>query len=215
MKKPADKTAISFTDYIHQCRPGTQRIQDIPVDELNELRGAFIEKILSDELGQLSEVEKSVARSVSRHRLMAGRHPDSEEKSTPGERIADKVASFGGSWKFIILFMSILFLWMMVNAWWLRNKAFDPYPFILLNLVLSCVAALQAPVIMMSQNRQEAKDRQRAENDYKVNLKAEVEIRMLHEKLDHILLHQNKSLLEIQKVQMEMMQHISDLLSKK
>ena len=104
---------------------------------------------------------------------------------------------------------------MIINFWWLHNKGFDPYPFILLNLLLSCIAAIQAPVIMMSQNRQEAKDRNRAEHDYKVNLKAEVEIRLLHEKVDHMLLHQNKRLLEIQKVQIELMESISKMIRKK
>ena len=134
---------------------------------------------------------------------------------TAGEKLADQVASFGGSWTFIIIFFSFLLTWIAVNIWWFRNRGFDPYPFILLNLILSCIAAIQAPIIMMSQNRQEAKDRKRAEHDYKVNLKAEVEIRLLHEKIDHMLLHQNKRLLEIQKVQIEMMEHISKMIHEK
>ncbi|MGZ8541716.1 MAG: DUF1003 domain-containing protein [Chitinophagaceae bacterium] len=129
--------------------------------------------------------------------------------------LADKVASFGGSWKFIIIFFSFLVAWMLINIWWFHNRGFDPFPFILLNLLLSCIAAIQAPVIMMSQNRQEAKDRNRAEHDYKVNLKAEVEIRMLHEKIDHMLLHQNKRFFEIQKVQIELMESISKMIREK
>jgi len=114
-----------------------------------------------------------------------------EEDNTPtnfGDRMADKIASFGGSWTFILSFMSFLFIWICFNIYWLSNKGFDPYPFILLNLILSCIAALQAPVIMMSQNRQEEKDRERAKEDLKINQKAEEEIRSLHEKLDLLIL---------------------------
>lgn len=125
-----------------------------------------------------------------------------------GQRLADKVASFGGSWRFIILFGIFIIIWMVINIVLLLNKGFDPYPFILLNLILSCLAALQAPVIMMSQNRQEEKDRERAKQDYMVNLKAELEIRVLHEKLDHLIMHQQQELLNIQQIQVEMMEDI-------
>jgi len=126
---------------------------------------------------------------------------DKESELTTGERIADKVASFGGSWTFIITFFSFILIWMLLNIWLLATKPFDPFPFILLNLILSCLAAIQAPIIMMSQNRQEQKDRQRGEHDYKINLKAELEIKLLSEKMDHLLVYQNKKLLEIQEVQ--------------
>ena len=122
--------------------------------------------------------------------------------------IADQVATFGGSWTFIISFGGFLAVWIAINVIFLANKGFDPYPFILLNLILSCIAALQAPVIMMSQNRQEEKDRERAKKDYMVNLKSELEIRILHEKMDHLLMHQQHELLEIQRVQIEMMNDI-------
>jgi uncharacterized membrane protein len=132
-----------------------------------------------------------------------------------GQRVADKVATFGGSWTFILSFLAFLLLWIAANAFILMNKGFDPYPFILLNLILSCLAALQAPVIMMSQNRQEEKDRERARNDYMVNLKSELEIRLLHEKLDHLILHQEQSLIEIQRVQIDMMNDILSRMEKK
>ena len=103
-------------------------------------------------------------------------------------------------------------LWIVLNAWILGQKQYDPYPFILLNLILSCLAAIQAPIIMMSQNRQEQKDRGRAENDYKINLKAELEIKLLSEKIDHLIIHQNKKLLEIQEVQID---YLSDLMKSK
>src|SRR5581483_8369212 len=127
-------------------------------------------------------------------------------KRTAGERIADVVADFGGSWSFIICFFAVLVAWMAFNVWAGAAKTFDPYPFILLNLVLSCLAAIQAPIIMMSQKRQEAKDRLRSENDFRVNLKAELEIRHLHEKIDHILTRQWERLAEIQQIQLEIMQ---------
>ncbi|GAB3511352.1 DUF1003 domain-containing protein [Emticicia fontis] len=104
-----------------------------------------------------------------------------------GDRMADKIADFGGSWTFILSFMGFLVIWISFNIFWLSNKGFDPYPFILLNLILSCIAALQAPVIMMSQNRQEEKDRERAKEDLKINQKAEEEIRSLHNKLDLLI----------------------------
>jgi len=132
-----------------------------------------------------------------------------ERKLTFGEHLSDKIAEFGGSWKFIITFGSVIVVWVVLNAVLLLNRAFDPYPFILLNLILSCLAALQAPVIMMSQNRAEARDRLRAENDYKVNLKAELEIRHLHEKIDHLLRKQYNRLFEIQQIQIELLEEIS------
>ncbi|HUH26246.1 MAG TPA: DUF1003 domain-containing protein [Flavobacterium sp.] len=127
---------------------------------------------------------------------------------TLSARVADKVATFGGSWTFILSFLFFLLLWIAANIYLLNNKGFDPYPFILLNLILSCVAALQAPIIMMSQNRQEEKDRARAKNDYMINLKSELEIRLLHEKIDHLIMHQQQELLEIQKVQTDLMNTI-------
>lgn len=109
------------------------------------------------------------------------------ESLSYGEKVADMVAKFGGSWKFIILFMGVLLTWILINVIAILNHPFDPYPFILLNLILSCIAAIQAPIIMMSQNRQEKKDRKRAEDDYKVNLKAELEIKVLGEKIEHLM----------------------------
>ena len=125
-----------------------------------------------------------------------------KEKYTLGQRAADAIAKFAGSWAFIFAFTGVLILWMVVNTL-LAAKAFDPFPFILLNLVLSCVAAIQAPLIMMSQNRQEAKDRQRAENDYKINLKSELIIDDLHKKLDLVLENQKKINRRLDKIEAE------------
>ena len=133
-------------------------------------------------------------------------NPEFDRSLTLGERVADRVAEFGGSWRFIILFFAVMAVWITVNSIYLLFQPFDPYPFILLNLGLSLLAAVQAPIIMMSQNRQEARDRLRAENDYQVNLKAELEVRAVSEKLD-LLIHQHWAhLLEIQQVQTEMIQ---------
>ncbi len=128
---------------------------------------------------------------------------------TFGQRLADKVAEFGGSWNFILIFLGILVVWIVANSIALMRKPFDPYPYILLNLVLSCLAAIQAPVIMMSQNRQEAKDRMRSEHDYQVNLKAEIEIRNLSQKLDHLLHQEWQRLLEIQEIQTDLMRELA------
>ena len=125
-----------------------------------------------------------------------------------GQRISDKVARFGGSWYFIISFFIILIIWIIYNSSVPKGGEFDPYPFILMNLILSCIAALQAPIIMMSQNRQEEKDRKRSENDYLINLKAGLEIRSLNQKLDLLFQEKIKVLFESQAKQMEMLKSI-------
>lgn len=187
----------------------------ISVTELNQYREKYITEFLEKELGELSQTEAKVVESLKNKTLLADDPDDDDAKSTFGQRVADKVASFGGSWTFIIIFVTVLAAWIAGNVLLLSNKGFDPYPFILLNLILSCVAALQAPVIMMSQNRQGEKDREKAQNDYMVNLKSELEIRMLHEKIDHLVLHQEQSLIEIQRVQIEMMNDILSRMEKK
>ena len=126
-----------------------------------------------------------------------------ESKLTIGQLMSDWLAKFGGSWLFIVIFGFLLALWIIVNTVALLSKPFDPYPYILLNLVLSCMAAIQAPIIMMSQNRQEAKDRARSTHDYQINLKAELEIRQIHQKLDHLLSHQLERMMKIQEVQLK------------
>lgn len=177
--------------------------------ELNVFREKYIADYLVKEIGELSNLEKTVLSTLKKKDTISDKLRDSEiEEISIGQKMADKVASFGGSWRFIIVFGVFLLVWIVANALWLAHKAFDPYPFILLNLILSCIAALQAPVIMMSQNRQEEKDRERAKKDYMINLKSELEIRMLHEKLDHLIIHQQHELIEIQKVQIEMMNDI-------
>jgi len=176
---------------------------------INIFRDEYVKQMLIEEDGELRNIDLAVMESIKNQELLSTKlETDSGEKPTTGQRIADKVALFGGSWRFIIIFGVILFSWICTNSFLLLKKPFDPYPFILLNLILSCIAALQAPVIMMSQNRQETKDRTRAQNDYKVNLKAEIEIRQLHEKIDHILINQSRRLFEIQEIQIELMEQL-------
>lgn len=181
----------------------------LSLSELNEYREKVITDYLVKETGELTELEKTVLNSVKSNKTLTDKI-DGEEKQTLtiGQKIADKVATFGGSWTFIISFGIFIFVWICINMFWLVNKSFDPYPFILLNLILSCLAALQAPVIMMSQNRQEEKDRERAKKDYMINLKSELEIRTLHEKIDHFIMNQQQELLELQKIQIDMMNEI-------
>ena len=166
---------------------------------------------MEQEVGEIDQLENQVYEAISNNKVLSENiEIDIDEKLTFGQKVADKIAVFGGSWNFIILFFTFIVLWMSVNIWILITKPFDPFPFILLNLILSCLAAIQAPIIMMSQNRQEQKDRQRSEHDYKINLKAELEIKILHEKIDHLILHQNKALLEIQQIQSD---YLSDIMN--
>ena len=181
--------------------------------DLAKIRGAYVHSILESERGELSSLEQEVIRSLQEHEILSTNIDASFEKTwTFGERLADRIAAFGGSWAFLIAFGIFLMFWVGMNSLVLLWKPLDPYPFIFLNLILSCLAAIQAPVIMMSQNRQEAKDRIRSEHDYQINLKAELEIRHLHEKMDHLLSHQWERLVRIQELQLEL---LSDLGAKK
>ncbi|MCW8960781.1 MAG: DUF1003 domain-containing protein [Psychromonas sp.] len=175
-------------------------------DDLNIYRNKYIQQILAEEKGDITYLEESVIQSIKDNEILAKNIDAEYEKGLKlGEKIADKFAAYGGSWRFIITFFIILIIWIAINSIVLLSRPFDPYPFILLNLVLSCIAAIQAPVIMMSQNRQESKDRARSEHDYQINLKAELEIRNLHQKIDHLLTHQWERLIEIQQIQLELM----------
>ena len=176
----------------------------------------FIQSLLKTENEQLDQLHAIVQSAFDEEELLTAKiaEADVDQKQTFGERIADRVAQFGGSWTFILAFLGMLIGWIFINSFILLNKAFDPYPYILLNLILSCVAAIQAPVIMMSQNRREAKDRQRAQDDYLINLKSEVEIRNLHRKLDLSIEEQYLHLCEIQQKQLEMLAIIEKKLEK-
>lgn len=195
-------------ELISSDHPRFDKTGCISISELNFYRQKYIATFLAKEIGELSDLETTVLGVMQKNHILVDKIEENEERLSIAQRLADKVAAFGGSWRFIIFFLCFMAIWIGGNVYFLFDRVFDPYPFILLNLILSCVAALQAPIIMMSQNRQEEKDRARGKKDYMINLKSELEIRMIHEKLDHLIMHQQQELIEIQKVQVEMMNEI-------
>ena len=169
--------------------------------------------LLDIEDRQIRQLNEIVLKAIEEEKLIAEKLIDQDEKNLPlSSRVADRVAEFGGSWKFITLFGVGMLIWISLNVVWFKNQGFDPYPFILLNLILSCVAAMQAPIIMMSQNRQEEKDRKRSENDYLINLKAEIELRNLHQKIDLLIVEEMRTLFETQKAQLDILSSIESKL---
>lgn len=193
---------------IQETNPDWKTTDDICSNCLRQARLDMIEQMLIDEKGEIGKAEREVLDAVSNQEFITTKLAASDEQITFGTRLSDKIADIGGSWKFIIFFMISLFLWVFINSVMFLNRSFDPYPYIFLNLILSCLAALQAPVIMMSQNRKEEKDRARSESDYKTNLKAELEIRHLHIKLDQLSTHQWHQLIEIQQMQLDVLEDI-------
>lgn len=189
----------------------------ISITELNHYRRLYLTSLIIEEKGELEILDLDVMDAIKNNSILSENIQDEIEADlTVGERIADKVASFGGSWTFIFVFFTFIISWILINIRFLPIETFfDPYPFILLNLILSCIAAIQAPIIMMSQNRQEQKDRVRGEHDYKVNLKAELEIKLLSDKIDHLLVNQNKKLLEIQELQTDYLEDLMNVLKKR
>src|SRR6058998_4194879 len=199
----------SLSEFIQKKAPQWDGKSFICFDDLGKFRRDYVKEVLQDEIGELSALDNEVVESLQQHEILSSDiSKQFEKKLTFGERLSDRIAEFGGSWKFLMTFGAVIVVWIGANAVLLATRAFDPYPFILLNLILSCLAAVQAPVIMMSQNRAEARDRLRAENDYKINLKAELEIRHLHEKIDHLLRRQYNRLFEIQQIQIELLEEI-------
>ncbi len=199
----------SIFELIKNDNPGFTKNCYIRQEEVNRYRNIHLRKLIKQEKGNFDELDKDVINAISNRNVISDNIEDDwDEGLSYGQKTADKVATFGGSWTFILSFGVFIFIWMAINVWLLTKRPFDPYPFILLNLILSTLAAIQAPIIMMSQNRQEDKDRKRGENDYKVNLKAELEIKLLHEKLDHLILSQNKRILEIQELQTDYLEDI-------
>jgi uncharacterized membrane protein len=174
------------------------------------MKQAAIDKLLQDQKKHLEKLEFIVKKTIDDEQLIIYNlsHPPSENL-TEGQLISDKVALFGGSWKFIGSFFAVLIIWIVFNVLAIGVYKFDPYPFILMNLILSCIAALQAPIIMMSQNRQAEKDRKRSENDYLINLKAEMQIRSLNQKIDLLLEEQIKTLFETQEKQFDLLYEIN------
>lgn len=199
--------------YIQESYPDFTVEDYVSRPEFDVIRKSYLLHLMALENNDVSLVERQVVDAIANNKILSEDvEPIIENQLSVGQRAADKIAEFGGSWKFIISFFTVLIGWIALNAWFLGQKPFDPFPFILLNLILSCLAAIQAPIIMMSQNRLEQKDRMRGENDYKINLKAELEIKLLHEKLDHLTLIQNKRMMEIQQIQIDYMYDIIDKL---
>lgn len=212
-----DLIRSELRNFIQEEHPQFNDTDFISIAALNDYRRKYLAHLIAQESKEITNLEKEVLDALANETLISenlAMEPASAELSL-GQRVADRIAEFGGSWTFILSFFFFLIAWMAVNAWVLATHPFDPFPFILLNLILSCLAAIQAPIIMMSQNRQEQKDRQRNEHDYKVNLKAELEIRLLHEKLDHMIVHQNQKLLEIQEIQTDYLEDILRQLKQK
>lgn len=203
---PFDAVRPNLARRILKDHPEIPHDAYIAIGVIADYRRRFVDEMLEAERGELNDLEKHVTESLERQ-LTIAQNIESQYagQRTLGERLSDNLASFGGSWTFLIAFFVMLAVWISINLWLGQNRAFDLYPFILLNLILSCLAAVQAPIIMMSQKRQEAKDRLRAFNDYQVNLKAEIEIRHLHEKVDHLLSRQWERLTEIQQFQIEIL----------
>jgi uncharacterized membrane protein len=198
-------------DLIRKDRPEWEAKRGICPNCLEQYRAKKFVDYLEAEYQKLSEIEHAVVSKITRRgRVSRVVHQELDASMTVGEQVADRVAQFGGSWRFIGLFGGILVSWMAINTWVLVRHPFDPYPFILLNLVLSTLAALQAPVIMMSQNRQATKDRLHAQQDYEINLMAEIEIRDLHDKLDSLRFKQWHELWHIQKRQIELLEHLCE-----
>ena len=207
---PSEMLRPALQETIRKHNAAWAPAQMICVDCLDRFREEYVEDALKEEVGELTELEQQVIRSMKEQETLTENLNLAFDKSISlGQRTADHVATFGGSWTFIGCFALVLAAWIGINTLSAIIRPFDPYPYILLNLILSCLAAIQAPIIMMSQNRMEAKDRLRSENDYQVNLKAELEIRHLHEKLDVLLKHQWQKLLEIQQIQMDFMKQLT------
>jgi len=201
-----DHLSPALVDRILTDRPDLKPDSRISRAAADHYRILYVEDLLRQERGELSKLDQKVTRSLAEGLTITQNvEEDYDERRSLGERLSDELAAFGGSWMFLIAFALVLAGWITANGL-VGNDAFDPYPYILLNLILSCLAAVQAPIIMMSQRRQEAKDRMRSLNDYQVNLKAELEIRHLHEKIDHLLSRQWQRLAEIQELQIELLQ---------
>jgi uncharacterized membrane protein len=209
---PAAFVRAAIAQEIQKQYPDWKAEGYICQSDLNRFRSEYIQGLLESEKGELSSLDQDVLVSLQRHETLASNTDAEFEKDlTLGDRMSDRLADFGGSWTFIAIFGAILLGWILLNSAMLITRPFDPYPFIFLNLILSCLAAIQAPVIMMSQNRQEAKDRLRSQNDYRINLKAELEIRHLHEKLDHLLSRQWERLVAIQQVQLDVLAELGHI----
>lgn len=199
-----DTISLPIKNLLKVDYPYLNDVSYISIEQITLYRKKYLNKLIENERGEIDVLEKNVVDAISKNQILSENiETDLNDKLTLGDKLADFIAIFGGSWLFISIFFVFILVWVGLNMVALSSNGFDPYPFILLNLILSCLAAIQAPIIMMSQNRKDKKDRKRSENDYKIDLKAELEIQLLHEKIDHLIIHQNKKLLEIQQIQVD------------
>jgi len=206
---PAESVPEPITELIRKECPAWLSGGYICQTDLDRFRAQYVGEVLKNEKVELTVLEGTVRQTMKDHELLAKNiNIEFDRQLSFGERLSDHIADFAGSWTFIISFTGVMFLWIVVNTFIIVTRPFDPYPYILLNLVLSAVAAIQAPFIIMSQNRQESRDRLNAEHDYRVNLHNEMEIHQLHKKIDHLLFIQGQRLLEIQKIQVELMENL-------
>ncbi len=207
---PGELVRDSVAQEVLQSHPQWKTSQPICVSCLNKFRARHFRKLLEEDKGELSQLEEQVLQSLVEHDAISSNvNEQFEQQLSLGERLSDRMAEFGGSWTFLTLFAVGLVIWMLLNSVIYGQHPFDPFPFILLNLLLSCLAAVQAPIILMSQNRQDARDRLRSEYDYRTDLKTELEVRLLHTKVDQLLTHQWQRLLEIQELQMDLMEELT------
>ena len=212
---PAALIRPSIYEYIESIYPDWSEEGFICYEDLKKFRSAYVKTIVMKDRGELSELDKTVVDSLKEHELITENiNTRFDRQLTIGEKLSDRVARFGGSWTFIISFIVVMVVWMTINILIFTHR-FDPYPFILLNLVLSCLAALQAPVIMMSQNRQSEKDRMQADDNYCTNLKSELEIRQLHAKLDQFMKKQWERIMEVQQIQLDLAEELLESQYKK
>lgn len=192
--------------FILQNNPQLTAESMITLAELLNYRLDYMKQLVANDSEKIQQLNELVVQHIKEDKLISNNMNEKmEKKLTFGQRAADTIAKFGGSWVFIA--------WIVINSTTLLGQPFDKYPYILLNLALSCLAAIQAPIIMMSQNRQEARDREQANNDYKINLKAEVEINLLHEKMDYIINNQLENLVKIQNIQIELLGELQEQLA--
>ncbi len=207
---PPESVRPQIARTLDAIRPGWRLEGGASLDDLVEALRTRLTEQLTRERGELDALDRAVVEGLARHEMLTRDiEAEFERRASFGARMADAVAAVGGSWGFILGFMALVAAWIAINTQALSGKApFDPYPYILLNLALSCIAAIQAPVIMMSQRRLETKDRLRAQNDYRVNLKAELEIRQLHEKIDHLMRRQSERLGDIERSQLALLAEI-------
>ncbi len=208
--RPGRAVRGGIREIIKKDFPGWTDTGFICLADLNRYRTDYVQGVLDEEMGSLAEALAETERKVNEYDVLSKNiNVEFEQELTFWDRLSDRVAAFGGSWFFIISFGGVILLWIAVNSGLLLTRPFDPYPYIFLNLVLSGLAGFQAPIILMSQNRQDAKDRLRSEHDYRLNLRAELEIRHLHEKMDLLLTQQWRRLLEIQRIQLDLMEELA------